>query len=213
MNQTQEPIYLALPASGQGAGLLVLPAWWGLNDFFKDLCQRLAAAGFVALAPDLYHGQIAATVEEAKKLRSKMNRKGAGAEILAAAERLHAVTTRPIGVVGFSLGAYLALGLAVERPDLIKAVTVFYGTRQIDYAPSQAAFQGHFAENDEWEPALSVKNLEKRLRKASRPAEFFTYAGTGHWFFESDRPDAYQPEAAQVAWGRTLNFLKQQLNG
>jgi len=213
MTQTPEPIYLALPKSGQGAGVLVLHAWWGLNDFFKELCQRLAAAGFVALAPDLYHGQIAATVDQAKYLRSKMNRKGAAAEILAAAERLQALTARPIGVIGFSLGAYLALGLAVEQPEFIKAVTTFYGTRQIDYAPSRAAFQGHFAEQDEWESALSVTNLEKRLRKAGRPAEFYTYPGTGHWFFESDRPEAYQPQAAQLAWQRTLNFLQQQLNG
>jgi carboxymethylenebutenolidase len=209
MNPTPEPIY----GSGQSAGVLVLHAWWGLNDFFKDLCQRLADAGFAALAPDLYHGQVAATIDQAKYLRSKMNRKQAGAEILAAASRLQAITARPIGVIGFSLGAYLALGLAVERPASIKAVTVFYGTRQIDYSPSQAAFQGHFAERDEWESALSVKNLEKRLRKAGRPVEFYNYPDAGHWFFESDRPEAYQPQAAALAWDRTVNFLRQQLNG
>ena len=108
MSQPSEAVYLAQPASGEGAGVLVLHAWWGLNDFFKALCRRLAGAGFVALAPDLYHGRTAATVDEAKFLRSKMNRTQAALEILAAAERLQAMTVRPIGVIGFSLGAYLA---------------------------------------------------------------------------------------------------------
>jgi carboxymethylenebutenolidase len=196
---------------GQGAGLLVLHAWWGLTPFFKDLCQRLAAEGFVAFAPDLYHGKTAPTIEEAEKLRSKLKRKQAVADVITAAEylrRLDVVTGEGLGVIGFSLGASYALGLSVERPDAIRAVVVFYGTRGGDYSPARAAYLGHFAKTDAWVAASGVKKLEKSLRAAQRPVTFFEYAGTGHWFFEADRPDAYHARAADLAWQRTVEFLR-----
>ena len=206
--------YLALPKSGEGAGVLVLHAWWGLNDFCKEFCQRLAREGFVTLAPDLYHGKIATSIDEAKQLRSKMNQKQVSADILSAAEQLHelpAVTSRSLGVIGFSLGGHWALWLSLEKPEYIKAVTVFYGTRNADYSPARAAYLGHFAEADDWVAASGVKRLEKSLRAANRPVAFYTYEGTGHWFFEADRQDAYNANAAQLAWGRTCGFLQAQL--
>ncbi|HTX79248.1 MAG TPA: dienelactone hydrolase family protein [Longilinea sp.] len=206
--------YLALPQSGKGAGILVLHAWWGLNDFFKDCCERLAQEGFVALAPDLYHGKIATTIEEAKKLRAKMDREQVSADILSMVtqlQQLPAVTGKSLGTIGFSLGAYWALWLSLEKPEYIKAVTVFYGTRTADYSQSQAAYLGHFATADDWVAASGVKKLEKSLHTANRSATFHTYEGTGHWFFEKDRPDAYNAAAAQLAWERTLAFLRAQL--
>ncbi len=202
--------FLALPVSPNGAGVLVLHAWWGLNEFMRDLCRRLAQAGYAALAPDLYHGAVAQTIEQAEALSDRLPHKQAQADLTTALDQLLALPTvhgRPVGVIGFSLGAYFAMGLAAERPQDIRAVTVFYGARGGDYSASQASFLGHFAETDPYESASGVKKLERSLRKANRPVAFFTYPGTGHWFFESDRPEAYNAQAAELAWARTLAFL------
>ena len=215
MTQIQPNGYLALPKNGQGAGILVLHAWWGLVGFFQGLCKRLARDGFVTFAPDLYHGHVAATIQDAKRLRSKLNKQQVGTDIAAAIEYLQgldAVTGPHLGVMGFSLGAYHALGLSIERPDIIRAVVAFYGTRTGDYAQSQAAYLCHFAETDEWVAASGVKKLDKALRAANRPATFHTYTGTGHWFFEKDRVDAYNPKAARLAWRRTVTFLRDRLS-
>ena len=111
-------------------------------------------------------------------------------------------------MIGFSLGAYYALDLAATNPENISSVVVFYGTGPDDFSRSKAAFLGHFAEKDEYEPQSNVDNLEAALRKAGRPVTLFQYAGTGHWFFEPDRLQAYNQEAATLAWDRTLAFLK-----
>ena len=119
---------LELPASGKGPGVLVLHAWWGLNPFFRSLCQLLAENGFVAFAPDLYHGQTAGTIDQAKVLRAKLNQQKAFAEIIRAAETLsahEALTGKSIAVIGFSLGARFALELSVVKPEFIRAVVAF----------------------------------------------------------------------------------------
>jgi len=206
--------YIAKPASGTGPGVLVLHAWWGLNDFFKAFCRRLAQEGFIALAPDLYHGQIAATVEDAERLHGQLDENKAAAELLAAVDQLlqiPGITRRQIGVVGFSMGAFWSVWLSIKRPEDIRAVTVFYGAGEGDYTHSQAAYLGHFAETDPWEPAPGIQKMEKDLLAAGRPVSFHTYPGTGHWFFEENRPDAYRAGAAALAWGRTLVFLKNEL--
>jgi carboxymethylenebutenolidase len=208
------PFYLATPGSGTGPGVIVLHAWWGLNDFFKELCDRLAQAGFVALAPDLYGGKIASTITEAQALINSLNQAEAEAKIIRALDHLHrhpAVLAKNLGVIGFSMGAAYGLWLSALQPEHIKAVVVFYGTWAIDFGPSQAAYLGHYAEVDDWEPTEEVQQLASNLRTAGREAIFHTYAGVGHWFFESNRPDVYNPEAAQLAWERTLAFLKTQL--
>ena len=211
MTVVQPDGYLALPEAGKGPGVLVLHAWWGLNPFFKDVCHRLARKGFVVFAPDLYHGQLATTIEEAESLSDQLSRKQAEADIYTAIEYLKsmpAVTSPTLAVIGFSLGAFFALDLSCQRPQDILAVVIFYGTRPGDYVPARAAFLGHFAESDDFEPASEVKRLEESLRFAGRPITFYTYPGTGHWFFENDRVDAYNAEAARLAWQRTVDFLK-----
>ena len=113
-----------------------------------------------------------------------------------------------IAVIGFSLGAYYALKIAASEPDNIHSVVLFYGTGGFDFRASKAAFLGHFAENDPYEPRANVEYLEHALKLAGRPATFFHYPGTGHWFFEPDRTDAYNPTAADLAWSRTIKFLR-----
>jgi carboxymethylenebutenolidase len=109
------------------------------------------------------------------------------------------------------MGGHWAYWLA-QRPDLpIVATVTFYAARNGDYSESRSSFQAHFAETDEWVSPASVKKLEKSLSNAGRSFEFHTYPGTGHWFFEDDRVDAFDPQAAALAWRRTLDFLKQEL--
>jgi carboxymethylenebutenolidase len=207
--------YLAVPDGGDVPGIMVLHAWWGLNPFAKRVCNRLADAGFVGFAPDLYSGKTASTINEAKRLRSKMDNAIVRKQLNGAVDRLRdifATSGDKIGVIGFSLGAYWALWLANERPHEVKAVVPFYGTRKGVYKHARAAFQGHFAQNDEWEPIESVRQLEKQLRSDGREVKFYTYRGTKHWFFEENRTAAYDAKAAQLAWKRTLSFLRRELN-
>ena len=210
--------YLATPRSGKGAGVLVLHAWWGLNDFIRETCDRLAQEGFVALAPDLFAGQVARTIEDAQRLVTHLNwEQDVPPVILSAVEELSQCSTKPgagLGSVGISFGGYWVLWLAQIKPDLMRAIILFYGTNggSGDFRQSQAAYLGHFAETDPNEPLSATQGLEERLRAANRPTTFFTYPGTGHWFFEKDRLDAYNAPAAQLAWNRTIAFLHAQLD-
>lgn len=205
--------YLAQPRGDPAGGVLVLHAWWGLNGFFKSLCNRLAFEGFLAAAPDLYGEAIAATIPEAERLRTKIRRDAIGATILAALADLQAdpdLTDKPLGLIGFSMGAHWGLWLLEQRPEAIAAAVLFYGARGGEYAGVLAAFLGHFAEADSYVAASGVKKLEAALKKAGRRVEVFTYPGTRHWFFESDRPE-YDPAAADLAWERTTKFLHEYL--
>jgi carboxymethylenebutenolidase len=208
--------YLAVPERGTGAGVLVLHAWWGLTSVFTDACDRLAAAGFVALAPSLFPGgATAATIPEAEALRDAHDEATVVEPVvLAAAEQLRevpAVTGSKIGVIGFSLGAYWALHLSQVRPDDVGAVVVFYGTDDGDYSTARAAYLGHFAERDDFEPLEAVRALEAKIRAAGREVTFHIYSGTGHWFVEPNLPEAYDAGAAELAWERTLAFLRARL--
>jgi len=216
MTQSQPDGFLAVPPTGKGPAVLVLHAWWGLNDTIKAFCTRLAEAGFVVFAADLYHGKVADTIAGAEVLgnESDNNHVQAEAEVADAALFLNERAGHAdsgLSVVGFSLGGYYALTLAATHPEQIRSVVLFYGTdgtMGTDFSKSKAEFLGHFAENDEFETKSNVDNLEERLKRAGRPVTFHTYAGTGHWFFEPDRVDVYNAAAAKLAWDRTLAFLK-----
>ena len=206
--------YLAAPVAGKGTGVLVLHAWWGLNDTIKAFCLRLADAGFVAFAPDLYHGKVARTIPEAEALGHALDEHyvKARAEVRAATRFLvsQSVHSGQVAVMGFSLGAFYALDAAVQDPNDIHSVVVFYGTGgPMDFSRSKAAFMGHFAEKDPYNPPVDVDALESALEKAKRPATFYHYPGTGHWFVEPDVKGAYNESAASLAWKRTLRFLKE----
>ncbi|MBW7885016.1 MAG: dienelactone hydrolase family protein [Caldilineaceae bacterium] len=211
MSHAQPDGYLALPPTGTGSAVLVLHAWWGLNAAMKDFCTRLAGSGFVAFAPDLYHGQIADTIAGAETLSGALDTGRAKADIADAAKFLierDGQAGTGLAVIGFSLGAFFALDLSVTDPEHVRAVVIFYGTRPGDYSSSKAAYLGHFAETDEFEPQADVVELEEALRRAGRPVSFHRYVGTGHWFFESDRLEAFNQAAASLAWERTLAFLR-----
>lgn len=207
--------YLALPES-KGPGVLILHAWWGLNDFFKTFCDRLAHEGYTVLAPDLRQGKIAETVDEAKALLSQSNEEKTFPPIvLGGLDHLMSQPTlkgNHLGVVGFSMGAAWALWLSTQRPSNIKAVITFYGTYAVDFPKSQASYLGHYASEDEWEPITEVHSLEEKIRKANRPVQFHIYPEAKHWFFEENRPNDYEPASATLAWKRTLDFLRTQLS-
>jgi carboxymethylenebutenolidase len=204
--------FLAVPSAGEGSSVLVLHPWWGLNDTIKGVCKQLADAGFVAFAPDLYHGKVADTIPGAEALARALD---AQADQAKAEIRYAAAFTREraghhdrgLAVIGFSLGAYYALDLSAADPERVRRVVIFYGTGGGDFSRARAAYLGHFAENDPYEPAAEVAALEQALMRAKRPVTFHRYPGTGHWFFEPDRRQAYDEAAARLAWARTLAFL------
>lgn len=208
------PAYVAAPQGGVGPGVLVLHAWWGLNDFFTQLCDRLAGEGFVAVAPDLYgDGRVVSTIKEAQQQVDQADDAIVQQQAIDALAYLRAhpaVRGDKIGVSGFSFGAAWALLLSATLPDQIGAVVVFYGTYAIDFDNANAAYLGHFAPGDPWEPDEGVRELEDQLRTAGRDVAFHTYPGTAHWFFEADRPE-YNAHAAQLAWARTVAFLRERL--
>jgi carboxymethylenebutenolidase len=208
--------YRAAPEAG-GPGVLVLHAWWGMTEMFTGLCDRLAAEGFVALAPDLYDGRTAGTIEEAEALVNALTFTEAQERISAAGERLLAdpqVQGNRVGAIGFSLGASLLTWYITVQPA-VSAAVLFYGGSEgnEDLAEkTRAALLGHFAQNDEWEPPVAeTLRPGDRLRVAGLDVTFHEYPGTGHWFFEENRPDAYNPKAAQLAWERTIAFLREHL--
>ncbi|HEY1015760.1 MAG TPA: dienelactone hydrolase family protein [Herpetosiphonaceae bacterium] len=207
--------YLALPAGAATGAVLVLHAWWGLNEVFTDLCDRLAQAGFVAYAPDLNDGKIAATIAEAEALNEARDQERTGAAAFGglAALRAHpAAGDGPVGLIGFSMGASWAVELASAKPEDVAAVVLFYGAGLTDFAPSRAAYLGHFSETDEWEPMEWVNKMETGMREAGREVTIHLYPDAKHWFFEPNRPE-YDPAFAELAWERTLAFLRAKLGG
>ncbi len=208
---TTAEYYLARPAQGNGRGVLVLHAWWGLSDVFTAVCDRLAEAGFVALAPDLYHGQIATTREQAEQLSSALDFKATSILIDCALAELQSqpgLQGHPIGVVGFSLGGAWALSLNQG----IGAIVIYYATVPLEYVSAAAPLLGHFAEHDEFEPLANVQQFEQALRDKGLNVESHVYPSTQHWFSESNQPGYYDPAAAQLAWSRTIEFLRRQLS-
>ncbi len=205
--------YLASPEKLRG-GVLVLHAWWGLNDFFKGFANRLASQGFLALAPDLHDGALATSVEGAKELKSKIDDGRIKRIVLGSTDYLRSdpsISGHKIGVVGFSMGAAWSFLLSTLKPETVGAVVVFYGSYPIDFSKSEASYLGHYAPDDEWEPLADVRATEEKIRGAGRDVAFHFYPGTKHWFVEENRPVEYNREASDLAWERTLEFLDSKL--
>ena len=213
--------YVAPAHEGAGLGVLVIQEWWGLDDHIKDVCDRFAAEGFTALAPDLYDGKVVPHKEpdEAAKSAKSLDTERAAIDMSGAVDFLlahEAVRGHTIGVVGFCIGGGLALWLATLRPDVVAAVVPFYGLipwpqAQPDYATLSAAVEGHYAEDDDLAGPPAVEKLQDALTALGKDVKTFLYPGTTHAFFNDTRPDVYDEEAARVAWVRTLEFLRSQL--
>ena len=211
--------YLASPAIGAGLGLIVIQEWWGLVPHIKDVCDRFAAEGFTALAPDLYHGESTTEPDEAGKLMMALNLEQAAKDMGGAIDYLEGsdkVRGEGVGVIGFCMGGGLAMMLAVQRNDAVRAVVPFYGlipweSAQPDWSKLQAPMQGHFAEEDGFFGPDKARELEANLTKLGKDVELFLYEGAGHAFFNDARPEAYDEPSASTAWVRTLEFLRAKL--
>jgi carboxymethylenebutenolidase len=205
--------YVRIPA-GTRAGVIVLHPWWGLNEDVIAYADRLVAEDYAIVAPDMFAGEVATKVEDADRLSSGMDEDIGKAITLAAvdllAERLGPDAS--LAVLGFSFGAAWAIWGPTER-DRIDATIVYYGT-WVGSVLGRATTPvlGHFAEEDPYEDQGTVTAFEQGLRDAGRDVTIHTYPGTGHWFAEPSR-DAYRPEAADLAFARTMAFLRKTLGG
>ena len=208
--------YLASPASGSGSGVIVIQEWWGLVPHIKDVADRLASEGFVALAPDLYNGKTASEPDEAGKLMMEMKIDDAARDMSGAVDYLiglDAATGDKVGCVGFCVGGGLSMYLASQNAN-IGACVIYYGVlpmAQADNANIQAPILGHYADNDGFLKVDAVRELEGTLKGLGKDVQFHIYEGTEHAFFNDSRSDVYNAEAAKQSWERTLAFFRQHL--
>jgi carboxymethylenebutenolidase len=207
------PGYLATPDGG-GPGVLVIQEWWGLVPHIKDVCDRFAAEGFTALAPDLYHGEQASEPDGAGKLMMALNLEQAGKDLSGAVDLLQERSGRSsIGVIGFCMGGGLALVVATQRPDAVKAAAPFYGvipwpSAQPDWSALDAKVVGHYAELDGFFSPEMARDLEATLTGLGKDAEIVVHEGADHAFFNDERPEVYKQDSAEAAWARTLELFR-----
>ena len=208
--------YLCAPPSGSGPGVVVIQEWWGLVDHIKEVCDRFAAEGFVALAPDLYHGKTTKSPDEAGKLMMAMRIDEAEKDLRAAADYLSiqdSTTSKKVGVVGFCMGGALALYTATRNPK-IGACVVFYGGHpnvKPDLPNLHAPMLGLYAERDGFVTPDSVRELERKLNDLGKQVEVKIYPDADHAFFNDSRPEVFNADAAADSWQRTIEFLRENL--
>jgi len=208
--------YLATPASGTGPGVLVIQEWWGLDASLKEMADRLAAAGFVALAPDLYHGEVAEhdEMDKAAHLMQGLPADRAARDMSGAVDFLASRASGPgVGVVGFCMGGMLSFLIAAGRPDQVKAVVPFYGFPQGDSEPDwsklAAKVSGHMAENDSFFPPDAARALEAKLRGLGKDVTLTVHPGTGHAFMGPHNAlGTLDATLAAKIWPQVVTFLK-----
>ena len=217
INAHSAPGYLAQPTDDQRhPGIVVIQEWWGLVPHIKDVAERFAREGFVALAPDLYHGESADEPDEARKLAMALDAQRAVQEIAAAArylKKLQNVAPRKAGVVGWCMGGGLSLSAAAHHADLIGAAVAFYGRPLTagDTAKLQVPVLGLYAEHDHGIPVEAVHAFAAEMQKQRVPHEVHIYPGASHAFFNDTRPQIYQAAAAQDTWQKTLAWFRKYL--
>ena len=209
--------YLAVPASGRGAGVIVIQEWWGLVPHIKNVCERFAAEGFVALAPDLYHGRTTASPDEAGKLMMALNIEQTERDLRGAIEYLlahEATEGGRVGTVGFCMGGALSL-YAASKNEQVGACVVFYGGHpnvKPDLERLRAPVLGLYAARDTFATPALARELEAKLAALGKPAEIHIYENADHAFFNDERPEVYNAAAASDAWQRTVSFLREHLS-
>jgi carboxymethylenebutenolidase len=206
--------YLAIPAAGKGPGVLVIQEWWGLVGHIKSVCDRFAAAGFSALAPDMFHGKTASEPDGAGKLFMALNIAQAEKDLRGAASYLlqHSSTAK-LGAVGFCMGGQLALFAATLNPS-VGACVDFYGIHpnvKPDYSRLSGPVLGLFAEKDEFVNPTAARALDVAIKGAGKQSEIHIYPGVAHAFFNDERADVYNKAAAEDAWKRTTDFFRKHL--
>ncbi len=213
----QSTWYEAVPKSGTGPAVIVLQEWWGLVPHIKQVCDRLAAERFVAMAPDLYHGRAAKTPDEAGRFMMALNIDKAADDIdgmiryLAMGHRR--VLGKRVGVIGFCMGGQLALYAASRFPE-VGACVDFYGVHphvQVDHSKIKCPVMGFFAEKDGHVPPATARKLESQLNAHGVKTDFHIFPGVEHAFFNDSRPEVYHKPTAQKAWEMTLSFLRDSL--
>jgi carboxymethylenebutenolidase len=210
------PGYRSLPVRGRGRGVVVVHEGAGLGEFAKDVCDRLAREGFVALAPDLYRGRRAEDSATAARRMDELDVARAAEDLDASVMALlgsDAVEGARVGAVGFSMGGQLAL-LAGTRNRRVGAVVDFYGFHPgvaLDLEGLDAPVLGIFAEKDESVPSGAVERLQADLETAGKRAVFRVEAGVRHAFMNDSRPDLHDPVAAAAGWDAMLAFLRMEL--
>jgi carboxymethylenebutenolidase len=202
--------------------VLVIQEWWGLDWGIKEMASRLALAGFVALAPDLYHGELAGhdEMDKAGALMQSMPPDRAARDMSGAIDFLSAlegVTGSGIGVVGFCMGGMLSFLIAAGRPDKVKAVVPFYGFPQGDMEPDwsklTAAVSGHMASRDDYFPPEAAAALEAKLRGMGKDVTLTVHPGTGHAFMAPHNALGTLDEAVAAAvWPQVTTFLHEHLD-
>jgi len=208
--------YLAVPEAGAGPGVVVIQEWWGLVGHITAVVDRFAASGFLALAPDLYHGETAGEPDEARKLNMGLSMDRVGKDIAGAARHLAGrpeATGQGVGCVGFCMGGSLALWSATLSDDVVTAVAFYPGMPWQRVGPDWSQFAGkhamiHCSEEDGTSSAEGIQTAVTAIEQAGGTVTVFDYPGTSHAFFNDDRPEAYDGVAAEEAWSRTLNLLR-----
>ncbi|MBO1334317.1 dienelactone hydrolase family protein [Streptomyces sp. VRA16 Mangrove soil] len=215
-NGTTAHGYLALPPSGSGPGVIVIQEWWGLTDHIADVTDRLAAEGFVALAPDLYGGNVAHDSGEAFRMMQELPVER-GVELLSGAVDhllgLPEVTSDTVGTVGFCMGGGFVLYLAAKDPRVSAAVP-FYGVIQgevPDFSGLKAQILGHYGERDETVPVATLDGLRRHIEEQSGVVPEFRMYPADHAFFNDGRPEVYDKESSERAWASSVEFLKRAL--
>jgi len=190
--------------TGKPPGVVVIQEWWGLNDQIKSVAEHYAAAGFAALVPDLYHGQLAKTADEAGAMMKALDFGKAVQEIAGAAAFLRERGSAKVAVTGYCMGGALSFAAAVNVRGLA-AVVPFYGLPgDLDWSKVDAPVQAHFATHDDW---ATVAGAEKIKAAVKVPMELHVYDAQ-HAFCNDRRPEVYNPDAAKQAWDRALAFLR-----
>lgn len=209
--------YLSEPEASKGPGVVVIQEWWGLVSHIEKVADRFAEAGFLALAPDLYHGASTRSPDEAGKLMMALDIERAQQELDAAVSFLKEHprnSTGKVGIVGFCMGGALSIYAATKNRDL-SACVIFYGGHPKvapDYPSLNAPVLGFFGRKDRSVTPAIAKQLERILRELGKSVEIHIYPEAGHAFFNDERPEAYHREAAEDAWMRSIGFFRTHLS-